>query len=95
MPFRRAPLAACRRAGYNTCAMKARAKAGRKSREYLVDDQGRRTAVVLPIEEYEELVEAAEQREDIRHLQKAKAVPGEPVPWEQVKAELRKEGKLP
>lgn len=50
--------------------------------------------MVLPIEEYEELVEAAEQREDTRHLEAGKKVKGEPRPWEQVKANLRAEGKL-
>lgn len=39
--------------------------------QYVVDAQGRRTAVVLPIEEYEDLVEAAEQLDDIRHRSKA------------------------
>ena len=71
------------------------AKKTKRPREYVVDEEGRRTAVVVPIEEYEELLEAAEQREDVRHLEKARNVPGEPVPWEQVKGELRKEGKLP
>jgi hypothetical protein len=74
----------------------ARAKAApaKKSRQYLVDEKGRRTGVVLSCEEYEELIEAAEQLDDIRHLEKAKAVRGAPVPWEQVTAELRAEGKL-
>jgi len=67
----------------------------KKSRQFLVNDKGERTGVVLTIEEYEDLIEAAEQRDDIRHLRKAKAVRGKPVPWEQVKAELRAEGKLP
>jgi hypothetical protein len=67
----------------------------KKPRQFLVNDKGERTGVVLTIEEYEDLIEAAEQRDDIRHLRKAKAVRGKPVPWEQVKAELRAEGKLP
>jgi len=67
----------------------------RKLRQYLVDEKGRRTGVVLSLKEYEDLVEAAEQLDDIRYLEEAKAEEGEPVPWEQVKEELRAEGKLP
>ena len=67
----------------------------RKLRQYLVDEKGRRTGVVLSIKEYEDLVEAAEQLDDIRYLEEAKAEEGEPIPWEQVKEELRAEGKLP
>jgi PHD/YefM family antitoxin component YafN of YafNO toxin-antitoxin module len=74
---------------------KSRAKPKKAIRQYLVDDQGRRTAVVLPIEEYEELIEALEQQDDIRHLERGKALKGDPVPWEDVKAELRRDGKLP
>jgi hypothetical protein len=62
--------------------------------QYVVDHKGKRTAVLVPIEVFEELVELAEQREDIRYLEEAKKVPGEPVPWEQLKAELCAEGKL-
>lgn len=72
-----------------------KARSVKQLREYLVDQRGRRTAVVLPIEELEELLEAAEQRDDIRYLEEAKTEPGEPVPWEDVKAQLRREGKLP
>ena len=67
----------------------------RKLRQYLVDEKGRRTGVVLSLKEYEDLVEAAEQLDDIRYLEEAKAEEGEPIPWEQVKEELRAEGKLP
>jgi len=67
----------------------------RRLRQYLVDEKGRRTGVVLSIKEYEDLVEAAEQLDDIRYLEEAKAEEGEPIPWEQVKEELRAEGKLP
>ena len=59
--------------------------------QYLVDKDGKRTAVLLPIEE---LAELAEQVDDIRHLEANKDAPGEPIPWEQFKAELCAEGKL-
>jgi len=67
----------------------------RKLRQYLVDEKGRRTGVVLSLKEYEDLIEAAEQQDDIRYLEEAKAEEGEPIPWEQVKKEFRAEGKLP
>jgi len=69
--------------------------AAKKSRQYLVNEKGERTGVLLPMKEYEDLIEAAEQRDDIRHLRRAKRIRGKPVPWEQLKDELRAEGKLP
>ncbi len=71
-----------------------KAKAKKSARQFLEDSQGRRAWVVLPIEEYDELIEAVEQREDIRRLEAGKKLKGEDVPWEQVKAKLRAEGKL-
>lgn len=57
--------------------------------QYVTDANGERTAVILPIGEYEELLEdlhvtrAAEETKD-----------EERIPWEQVKNELVSEGKL-
>jgi hypothetical protein len=57
--------------------------------QYVTNEKGQRTAVILPIEEYEELLEdlhvtrvATETKDDER------------IPWEQVKTELVSEGKL-
>lgn len=75
-------------------AGKVKAAVKKKPRQYLTNEKGERTAVLMPIEEYEELIEAAEQLEDIRHLEKANRDDGEPIPWEQLKAALRAEGKL-
>lgn len=72
----------------------AKAKTKKRTKQFLEDSQGRRAWVVLPIEEYNELVEAAEQREDIRRLEEGKKLKGKDIPWEQVKAKLRAEGKL-
>jgi len=69
-------------------------KRKRDTRKFLVDARGRRTGVLLSVREYEELIEAAEQRDDIRHLEAGRKVPGDPLPWEHVKAELRASGKL-
>lgn len=49
--------------------------------EYIERD-GRRTAVIVPIEEFERLVEAAEMLEDIRDFDEAKAQAQEYFPLE-------------
>jgi hypothetical protein len=57
--------------------------------QYITDQHGQRTAVIVPIEEYEELFEdlhvsriAEETKDD------------EPIAWKEVKADLISEGKL-
>lgn len=62
--------------------------------QYVTDREGKRVAVILPIEEFEELVEAAEQRDDIIHLLQNKEVEGEPISLEEFEARLHAEGKL-
>jgi PHD/YefM family antitoxin component YafN of YafNO toxin-antitoxin module len=42
---------------------------------YLTDEEGRRTAVVLPIDEYEALIEAQEELSDIAAHDEAVADP--------------------
>ena len=57
--------------------------------QYVTDANGERTAVILPLEEYEELLE------DSHVIRVAEETKDEPrIPWEQVKAELVSEGKL-
>jgi hypothetical protein len=57
--------------------------------QYVTDEQGERTAVILPIEEYEELLE------DLHVTRVAEETKNEErIPWKQVKAELVSEGKL-
>jgi PHD/YefM family antitoxin component YafN of YafNO toxin-antitoxin module len=53
--------------------------------EYLVNEKGERTRVVLSVEEYEELLEAREELEDIAaHNEAVEAIRNgeETVPWE-------------
>ena len=76
-------------------AIKARTRTKKRTRQFLEDSEGRRAWVVLPIEEYEELIEAIEQREDIRQLEAGKKVKGKDIPLEEFEARLRAEGKLP
>jgi hypothetical protein len=57
--------------------------------QYITDANGERTAVILPIDEYEELFE------DKHLIRVADETRDEPrIPWEQVRAELVSDGKL-
>lgn len=57
--------------------------------QYITNENGQRTAVIMPIEEYEELLE------DLHVTRIAKETKDdERIPWEQVKTELVSEGKL-
>ena len=40
---------------------------------YLIDDSGNKVAVMVPIKDYDKLLEAAEELEDIKAYDKAKA----------------------
>ena len=58
--------------------------------QYVTDPQGNRTAVILPIEEYDELLE------DLEDLATIAGRRDEPfIPHEQVLEELRNDGCLP
>ena len=67
-------------------------------REFVTDAEGRRTKVILDIEEYEKLLEALEDLEDAREhervMEDVRAGREELIPWEQAKRELR-EGRVP
>ncbi|MDQ3396297.1 MAG: hypothetical protein M3511_00775 [Deinococcota bacterium] len=57
--------------------------------EYIVDSQGRKVKVILAVEDYERLLE------DLYDLQlAAKARAEESISWEEVKAELERDGLL-
>jgi hypothetical protein len=57
--------------------------------QYITDEAGNKTAVILPIEQYEELLE------DLHVTRIAEEMKNEErIPWKQVKAELVSEGKL-
>ena len=64
---------------------------------YIVDENGKRTDVILPVEEYERLIGALEDLEDVRLYDEAKAElrrgKSEVVPLEQAMREIR-EGKV-
>ncbi|MDP9456660.1 MAG: hypothetical protein CYG60_23835 [Actinobacteria bacterium] len=59
------------------------------STRYVTDETGRRVEVIMSVEEYERLVEAAEELEDLRIYDEAKRRTdrgeAEFVPWEEVR----------
>lgn len=57
--------------------------------EYLVDEKNQKKAVVLPLSEWEQLLEELEELEDIRAYDQAKTNPPELVPFEDVVRELK------
>jgi PHD/YefM family antitoxin component YafN of YafNO toxin-antitoxin module len=60
---------------------------------YIVDENGKRTGVILSVEEYERMIEALEDLEDVRLYDEAKAAlqrgESEIVPLEQAMREIR------
>jgi len=64
---------------------------------YIVDENGKRVSVILPIEEYEGILEELEELADIRAYDEAKAAlergEDEVIPLDQAMREIR-EGKI-
>ena len=58
---------------------------------YLVDEEGNRKAVVVPISDWEQIVDALEELEDIRAYDDAKGDSTETIPFEQAISEINKE----
>lgn len=56
--------------------------------QYVVDGDGKRTAVLLEVERYEELLEAQEELEAIRAYDEAKASDDEIILFSQATAEI-------
>lgn len=65
------------------------------SARYVVDENGKRVEVIMPVEEYERLIEALEDLEDVRIYDEAKAEiereGSNVVPWEKVRDEIGSE----
>lgn len=65
---------------------------------YVVDENGKRVSVILPVEEYERIVEELEDFEDMLAVQaydraRVELENGEDelIPWEQAKKEIEEE----
>jgi predicted DNA-binding protein len=66
--------------------------------KYIMNVKGKQTGVVLTVKEFNELMEAYEDLEDIKSCEEAKrriaSGESEIISWEQMKEELRLLGKL-
>lgn len=60
---------------------------------FVVDNSGKRIAVVLPIKEYERILDELEEKEDVRLYDKVKARNEERIPLEQYMEERKKRKK--
>jgi hypothetical protein len=58
--------------------------------EYVVDEQQHRKAVLLPVAEWERVVDELESLDDIRAFDAAKSGPQETIPFEHAVREIRK-----
>ena len=56
--------------------------------QYITDTKGKKTSVILPIREYEKMIEALEDLEDIKAYDRAKSRKSEPIPFEQAVKEI-------
>ncbi|MBF0471955.1 MAG: hypothetical protein HQL48_11365 [Gammaproteobacteria bacterium] len=58
--------------------------------QYIVDENQNKTSVVLPINEWNEVINAMEELEDIQAYDNAKAKNDEIIPFEKAIEELKK-----
>ncbi len=59
--------------------------------QFITNEKGERTAVIIDIEEYEKLLDELEDLDDIRAFDEAKASSETPVPLEEALERIRKE----
>ena len=59
--------------------------------QYVVDQEGKRTAVLLDVKYYEQLVAALEEVESIRAYDEAKASNDEVIPFDQATDEIERQ----
>ncbi len=59
-------------------------------RQFVVDEEGKRTKVILDIEDYEKLLEAFEEAGDVRACDESKASGEESIPLEQAIEEIER-----
>ena len=59
--------------------------------QYLVDEQGNRKAVVVPISSWRQILEALDELDDIRAYDEAKREHSDPVSFERAISEIKEE----
>lgn len=57
---------------------------------YVVDEEGKQTAVIVGIAEYRELLDALEELDSIRAYDAAKASGEKPVPFDEAASEIER-----
>jgi hypothetical protein len=64
--------------------------------QYITDVDGRKVSVILPVRDYEKMLEELEELADIKAYDRAKVRKSEPVPFEQAvkEIELIRNGRL-
>lgn len=63
--------------------------------QYITDTIGKKTGVILPIRDYEKIMEKLEELEDIKAYDQAKTRKSEPIPFEQLETERKYTNELP
>lgn len=58
--------------------------------DYLIDENGNKKAVVVPLSEWQKIKEALEELDDIRAYDQAKSKPSEPIPFDEAVQQIRK-----
>ncbi len=56
--------------------------------QYITDNTGKKVSVILPIKDYEKILDELEELEDIKAYDRAKARKSEPIPFEQAVKEI-------
>lgn len=62
--------------------------------QYLINEQGERISVLLTVDEFRQLLEAVEDQIDTADLDEAMSTDSQVHPYEQIREQLRAEGKL-
>ncbi|KPJ67716.1 MAG: hypothetical protein AMJ43_03545 [Coxiella sp. DG_40] len=57
--------------------------------KYIINEKGRKTAVVVPLNEWKTIQEMLEDLDDIKAFDKAMSKPSEPIPWDKALKELK------
>ena len=51
--------------------------------QYIIDEKGKKVAAVIPIKDFERLIEKLEELDDIRLIEEAKEEGGESIPFDE------------
>ncbi len=57
--------------------------------EYLVDENGKKKAVVIPVGEWKRIQEDMEELDDIRSYDEVKSEPSDPIPFDSAVEQIR------